>query len=185
MQKRRETQVQTALTWGRGWRALALGQLGPWHRLQAPGLKSFKSLLKRFLRHQMALKNQYFDDLSARESETYGSNCPQIIHTLKNVLVFSRLQIFEKQTGTLSSSSPDRGHFEESTEEVHRTWWAGGGRGMGTPLGSLPHWWDSIHGYTKKFVAMALAPPQDGWTLGAAQFSTEAQGREKKGTSGI
>lgn len=83
MQKRRETQVQMTLTWGRGWRALALGQLGPWHWLQALGLKSFKSLLKRFLRHQMALKNQYFDDLSARESETYGSNCPQIIHTLK------------------------------------------------------------------------------------------------------
>lgn len=78
-----EKEDQTALTWGRGWRALALGQLGPWHWLQAPGLKSFKSLLKRFLRHQMALKNQYFDDLSARESETYGSNCPQIIHTLK------------------------------------------------------------------------------------------------------
>lgn len=114
-----------ALTWGRGWRALALGQLGPWHRLQAPDLKSFKSLLKGFLRHQMALKNQYFDDLSARESETYGSNCSQIIHTFKNVLVFSRLQIFEKQTDTLSSS-PDRGHLEESAEEVHGNWQASG-----------------------------------------------------------
>lgn len=142
MQKRRETQVQMTLTWGRGWRALALGQLGPWHRLQAPGLKSFKSLLKRFLRHQMALKNQYFDDLSARESETYGSNCPQIIHTLKNVLVFSGLQIFEKQTGTLSSS-PDRGHLDESAEEVHGSWQAPVGRGMVTPLGSLLHRWDS------------------------------------------
>lgn len=59
----------------------ASSQPAPWHWLQALGLKSFKSLLKRFLKHQMAFKNQYFDDLSARESETYGSNCPQIIHT--------------------------------------------------------------------------------------------------------
>lgn len=75
----------------------------------------------------MALKNQYFDDLSARESETYGSNCPQIIHTLKNVLVFSRLQIFEKQTDTLSSS-PDRGHLEESAEEAGGSWQTSGDR---------------------------------------------------------
>ena len=37
----------------------------------------------------MALKNQYFDDLSAKESETYGSNCPQIIQTLKKKMCWS------------------------------------------------------------------------------------------------
>lgn len=92
----------------------ALGGCGhrqpAWAGTTAPvsGFKSFKSSIKRLLRHQMALKNQYFDDLSAKESETYGSNCPQIIQTLKkNVLVFSKPQIFEKQIETFSSSQTE------------------------------------------------------------------------------